>query len=284
MCPALAQIPQLRLYLRPDGIINATEAQWAEELAPWETEYDKHGKPATLMGKFLNSYLTNRRNKQQKLQRISLLEEDADALGLTDACEQSVTLSHARPLSSVTNMVKFEECDPKKRAEAQARVEWLRALNPSSLTAVKSETGDSSASSTPTVSSAATTPAATTPAATTPAATTPATVQEVATAAAQAAVAALSSGAASTTMPPAGANGACQRPRIVSNLVPPTAPPANASTQLSTNKAVPSKEKHEAEKERSSKAAADQRVGARPLRWLLTRVTRRARTSTQRSR
>ena len=274
MCPALAQIPQLRLYLRPDGIINATEAQWAEELAPWETEYDKHGKPATLMGKFLNSYLTNRRNKQQKLQRISLLEEDADALGLTDACEQSVTLSHARPLSSVTNMVKFEECDPKKRAEAQARVEWLRALNPSSLTAVKSETGDSSASSTPTVSSAATTPAATTPA----------TVQEVATAAAQAAVAALSSGAASTTMPPAGANGACQRPRIVSNLVPPTAPPANASTQLSTNKAVPSKEKHEAEKERSSKAAADQRVGARPLRWLLTRVTRRARTSTQRSR
>ena len=264
--------------------------QWAEELARWETEYDKHGKPVTLMGKFLNNYLPNRRNKPQQLQRISLLEDDADALGLADACEQSVTLSHDRPLSSVTKFIKLEEADPKQRSEAQARAEWLRALDSSSLVAVKSELGDTAAS-TPTVSSAATTPA---------------TVQEVAAAAAQAAVAALTSGAAqtsgeaSTMTPPAPSNAtrqrprpripsnlvpptappACaaqtsgeastmkppapsyatrQRPRIPSNLVPPTAPPANESKQLSTAKAVPSKQKQVAEKERSSTAAADQR-------------------------
>ena len=61
--------------------------------------------------------------------------------------------------------------------------------------------------------------------------------------------------------PPAPSNATRQRPRprIPSNLVPPTAPPANESKQLSTAKAVPSKQKQLAEKERSSTAAADQR-------------------------
>ena len=264
-CPR-SQTPQLRAYLRPLGIVNATEAQWEEELPPYDIGYDKHGKPIKLMDRFLKSYLTNRRNKKQTLQRIALLEDDRDALGVGDGI---ATLSEDRALTSVANFIKAEESDPKKRADAKARAEWLRGLDTTGIVTVKKEADNATpAAATPPAGAATPVPAVAT---TGNSPNDPDALQillGVAQAAAAAAQAAAASVAAGTGQV-AGSSSAVPmrkprraKPVVSSNLVPataPTAPPKKQPTQPSTSKAVPSNDKKQREKDRSCDAGSEQR-------------------------
>ena len=122
------QVPQLRSYLRPVGIANATFKQWEEELPPYEPKPSKRkgvdGKPLVKMVTIVDrwhSYECNRRNKAQSLKRIALLESDSDALGLDDVNSTTVALAHDRTLKSVVNMVRAEDVTPKVRAKALER-------------------------------------------------------------------------------------------------------------------------------------------------------------------
>ena len=67
---AMSQIPQLRSYLRPRGIIEATEAQWEEDLAPYEPTMNSQGKTLGLMEKFI-TYTQNRRNHAKPMKRLA---------------------------------------------------------------------------------------------------------------------------------------------------------------------------------------------------------------------
>ena len=188
------------------------------------------------------SYVENRRNKPKPLLRISLLEDDTDALGLDGAPVQTTTVAKDRALSSIVNVIKIEDSDPKMRAMAQQRASWLRSLN---SVAVKEEAA-------------------------------PAAAPEIA---ANVTVAAVTE-AVKSVLEGTGWMGADQAqlpgvadvqkaptrsmPRVASNLVPPltsaAAPSAAvASSQLGTTKAVSSKEKELLEQERSEQASQNQR-------------------------
>eukprot|EP00966_Prymnesium_polylepis_P185196 4292281-Prymnesium_polylepis.1 len=239
---APSQIKQLRAHLRPAAIRRATLQQWEEELAPWDPPDDKHGQPVGLMQKF-EAYMARRRNSGKSLQRLCLLETDADALGLADAPELTVSLAKDRSLSSVVDLIKSEEVDPKLRGLAFERARWLRELDASSIVSVKTESTASTASTDAegpgTIASG---PLGTI---------TPEQLSSLI----STAVSEASKG--SSPAPTAGfGHGARSKPRATSNLVPPSAPSGKGASQLGTTKAVPPRDKENAAKERSAAAHA----------------------------
>ena len=101
------------MYLRPAGIRQPTFVQWEEELAEYTPQpskrKDAEGKPLTKLIRLKErwaSYEGNRRNKEQSLKRIAILDSDTDALGLGDANTATVALGKDRTLFlSVVNVV-----------------------------------------------------------------------------------------------------------------------------------------------------------------------------------
>lgn len=259
-------MPQLRSYLRPAGIRNATFKQWEDLLPPYEPRPSaRKGSDGKLLEKTISleerwaSYEANRRNKDSgSLKRISLLETDASTLGLDDVPTETVQLANDRTLKSVVNVLPAS-ADSKSRALASQRAEWLRNLSKASIVAVKPD---------PDAAPAAGTPATAPPAASNtdksehaptsdpnPAGpNTPATAVDIAAAIA----AALAAQQATGTPPPApsfgGANRARQRKPRSSSLVGPTPPSGKPPSQLNSTKPTPSDAKSSAAKSRSQQA------------------------------
>ena len=104
------QVPQLRLYLRPPSIRDATLAQWEAELPPFQVEYGRKREPIDLMKKY-ETYQANRRNKEKCLRRAAL-PVNVD-VGLDDVVWA--------PLRKSIDVVDLTQLGTKEAAQVQAR-------------------------------------------------------------------------------------------------------------------------------------------------------------------
>ena len=202
---------------------------------------------------FLSAIL--RRISVRRYTRLNV-EDDADALGLENAPQLTVSLPNDRSLSEVTSRIKAEEVDPKVRAEAAARAKWLRTLDSDSIVALKQETA-----------SPATLGADGGPGLSPPSLgqmnadqlkemITSAVASAAATENSTSAEAGVNAAATSPLAPTRFGSGARSKPRGTgSNIVPPSGPPHKKGSQFNTTKVVPSTDKENNAKERSSAAS-----------------------------